>query len=54
MKEKINKSFIKDVEKMNDFYILTKTEFLNSYSYITEEEYNNTRELEELLFSDEY
>ena len=36
------KSFTDDAEKMRDFKILTKEEFLNSYSYITEEEYNLT------------
>ena len=36
------KSFTDDTEKMRDFKILTKEEFLNSYSYITEEEYNLT------------
>lgn len=35
-------SFIDDKEKMNDFYKLSKEEFLNSYSYLTEEEYNET------------
>jgi len=35
-------SFITDKEKMRDFEILTKEEFLNSYSYITEAEYDLT------------
>ena len=35
-------SFITDKEKMRDFKILTKEEFLKSYSYITETEYNLT------------
>ena len=39
-KETLN--FTNDKEKMNDFKILTKEEFLKSYSYITEEEYDNT------------
>ena len=34
------KSFTDDKEKMIDFYILTKKEFLKSYSYITEREYD--------------
>ena len=38
--EKIN--FLNDKEKMIDFKILTKEEFLKSYSYLTEEEYDNT------------
>lgn len=35
-------SFIDDKEKMNDIEVLTKDEFLKSYSYITEEEYTET------------
>ena len=35
-------SFITDKEKMRDFKILTKEEFLKSYSYLTETEYNLT------------
>jgi hypothetical protein len=35
-------SFITDKEKMRDFKILTKQEFLKSYSYLTEAEYNLT------------
>ena len=38
-------NFIDDVEKMKDFNILSKKEFLQSYSYITETEYDNTRQL---------
>lgn len=34
--------FITDVEKMNDFQRLTKEEFLKSYSYLTEDEYDAT------------
>ena len=37
-----SKSFIADAEKMRDFFDLTKEEFLNSYSYLTEEEYDAT------------
>lgn len=35
-------SFISDKEKMYDFNILSKDEFLESYSYLTEEEYDLT------------
>lgn len=35
-------SFINDEEKMRDFKELTKEEFLESYSYLTEEEYDIT------------
>ena len=35
-------SFITDKEKMRDFKILTKQEFLKSYSYLTEAEYDLT------------
>lgn len=34
--------FIDDKEKMNDFENLTKEEFLKSYSYITEKDYDET------------
>lgn len=34
--------FINDGEKMRDFFTLTKEEFLDSYSYLTEEEYDAT------------
>lgn len=40
-----NANFIDDEEKMRDFYELTKEEFLLSYSYLTEEEYDNTAKL---------
>jgi len=36
------KSFIDDKEKMRDFKILSKQEFLQSYSYLTELEYDLT------------
>lgn len=36
--------FIDDGEKMRDFFELTKEEFLDSYSYLTEEEYDTTAE----------
>lgn len=35
-------SFADDVEKMRDFALLPKEEFLRSYSYLTEEEYDLT------------
>ena len=35
-------NFIDDKEKMFDFIMLTKEEFLSSYSYLTKEEYENT------------
>ena len=37
--------FIDDKEKMKDFIELTKEEFLESYSYLTEEEYDETADL---------
>lgn len=36
-------SFIGDPEKMLDYYIMTKDEFLKSYSYLTEDEYDATK-----------
>lgn len=38
-------NFVNDAEKMRDFHRLTKEEFLQSYSYLTEEEYDNTYKL---------
>lgn len=35
-------NFIDDKEKMDDMFLLSKDEFLNSYSYLTEESYDNT------------
>lgn len=40
------KDFTDDKEKMKDFKLLTKTEFLSSYSYLAEEEYNLTKQKE--------
>ena len=34
--------FMTDKEKMVDFFILSKEEFLASYSYLTDEEYEAT------------
>ncbi len=39
--------FIDDDEKMRDFFLLTKDEFLKSYNYLSEENYNATKELVE-------
>lgn len=39
------KSFQDDEEKMRDFYKLSKEDFFNSYSYLTEEEYENTKKI---------
>ncbi len=38
------KSFTDDKEKMKDFYILSKIEFLKSYSYLTKLEYDLTQQ----------
>lgn len=35
-------TFITDDEKMEDFYQLTRHAFLETYSYLTEEEYDET------------
>lgn len=45
VKDFINGNFIDDAEKMRDFKVLTKEEFLKSYSYLTEEEYDNTMKI---------
>ena len=37
-------SFIDDADKLRDFFQLSKDEFLASYSYLTEEDYEATRE----------
>ena len=37
------KDFTDDKEKMRDFKLLTKEEFLKSYSYLTEKEYDLTK-----------
>lgn len=36
-------NFIHDKEKMADFNSLTKEEFLRSYSYLTEDDYDSTK-----------
>ena len=38
----LNKMFITDIPKMADFKVLTKEEFLSSYSYLTEDDYDAT------------
>ena len=38
----IPEPFISDMEKINDMLILSKEEFLMSYGYLTEEEYDLT------------
>jgi hypothetical protein len=38
----MRKDFIFDKAKMVDFFILSKDEFLASYSYLEEEEYDDT------------
>ena len=52
-------SFIDDVEKMRDFILLNKTEFLKSYSYInegsydlTKHEYNNLRDVDKDILAE--
>lgn len=35
--------FLDDIEKMRDFVILNKDEFLKEYSYLDEREYENTK-----------
>lgn len=37
-----NANFFNDSEKMADIKIMSKTDFLKSYSYVTEQEYDNT------------
>lgn len=39
-----NESFMTDGEKLVDFFALSKEDFLNSYSYLTESEYDATFE----------
>ena len=44
MNDYSNANFINDKEKMRDFKRLSKKGFLSSYSYLTEQEYDNTAE----------
>lgn len=39
-----NEPFLTDGEKLVDFFALSKEDFLNSYSYLTESEYDATFE----------
>ena len=41
-------NFITDEDKMADFHNVDKAEILYTYSYLTEEEYDNTAELVKL------
>lgn len=49
----MNLVFITDIPKMADFKILTKEEFLFSYSYLTEKEYETTRLYYNWLMADD-
>jgi len=40
-----NENFIDDKCKIADMLLLTRNQFLDSYSYLTENEYNNTYNL---------
>lgn len=40
--------FINDDEKMRDFFKLTKEEFLSSYSYLKEKDYEETKNIVEI------
>lgn len=40
--EILNKIFITDIAKIADFKIMPREEFLKSYSYLTEDEYDAT------------
>lgn len=44
MERTLKNNFLDDKDKMIDFHLLTKDQFLQSYSYITPEEYENTQE----------
>ena len=41
----MNNTFIDDEEKMRDFVDMSKEDFLESYSYLTEEEYELTKRM---------
>ena len=47
------RSFITDWEKMRDFFHMTKKDFLQSYSYLTKEEYDATKNYWNWLISEE-
>ena len=40
----IEETFADDDEKMKDFFVIPKIDFLSSYSYLTEEEYDITKD----------
>ena len=41
--------FLDDKEKMLDFFMLSKEAFLESYSYLTEEEYDETERVSSIV-----
>ena len=41
---KIEETFADDEEKMRDFFLISKSNFLSSYSYLNENEYNITKD----------
>lgn len=43
-KDSIHSDFVDDIEKMRDFFEISKEEFLLSYSYLDEEDYDLTNE----------
>lgn len=47
----IKAPFVDDDEKMNDFFLLSKEEFLNTYSYINEDSYEMTMDIVKKQFS---
>jgi hypothetical protein len=40
---KIEETFADDEEKMKDFFLISKSNFLFSYSYLNESDYNITK-----------
>ena len=49
-----NDNFIHDYEKMVDFKNLSKDEFMRNYSYLTDDEYENTKRIYNKRCTDEY
>lgn len=41
---KIEQTFADDEEKMKDFFLISKSNFLSSYSYLNESDYNITKD----------
>lgn len=41
---KIEETFADDEEKMRDFFLIPKSNFLFSYSYLNENDYNKTKD----------